>query len=189
MNRALITPFLMAALYFAISAMFHFLGGAIDQPHPVYENGNWVTQRMPQLIQWSAMLAIVMFILVCIDLAIQHCSSQAMTKDLAFFPRFWKVHEFLKPLGGRLLLISCAGLLALYWGQSLIAVWTWREINSGWVWPPERFFVTCLLAWGLLWIIDCFSRPRHTTIFAAVGLTLFTLLFLLPIIGVGILRE
>jgi hypothetical protein len=189
MNRALVTPFLMAALYFALSAAFHFAGGAIDQPHPIYAEGNWITHRMPELLHWSEAIGIVMFILVSADIAVQHVVHKGKMKDLAYFPRFQRICEFLKPDGSRWILICGAAFLALYWGQSVIEVWRWEQINSGWVWPPERFFVTCLLIWGLVWIADCLSRPRSTTIVAAVGFSVFTLIFVLPVLGTGILRE
>ena len=188
MWRTVVTPIMAAAFYGVLAGAFHFLGGAIDQPHPEYMEGNWITHRLPDSVRWSEVIAAVMFVLVCVDLAVQNFGARAGQKDLVFFPRLHKVHDFWTVDGSRWVLI-CGGLFfAFYWTLTSIEVWK-ASLICHIAWPPERVFISGLLSCGVVWFADCLRRPRRTTIIAAIGLTLYTFVFILPIFGIGVLRE
>ncbi|HEV3005448.1 MAG TPA: hypothetical protein VGX78_13365 [Pirellulales bacterium] len=57
----LATPAVVAALYFGVTFAFHILAGAIDQPHPVYAEGNWFTHRVGESAFFGIVVAVVMF--------------------------------------------------------------------------------------------------------------------------------
>jgi hypothetical protein len=113
MWRTMITPFAVAAVYGVIAGAFHFLGGAIDQPHPEYTEGNWITHRVPDSLRWSEVIAVVMFALVSVDLAVQNLGAHAGAKDFAFFPKVHRLRDFLNCDVSRWLLISGFAFLAL----------------------------------------------------------------------------
>ena len=188
MWRMVVTPIVAAGVYGVLAGAFHFLGGAIDQPHPEYMEGNWITHRLPDSVGWSAVIAAVMFVLVLVDLAVQNLADRAGHIDLAYFPRLHQFHDYWRVASSRWVLI-CAGLFfVFYWTLTSIEVWK-ASLICHIAWPPERVFISGLLFCGAVWVADCLRRPRRTTIIAAIGLTLFTFACILPIFGIGVLRE
>jgi hypothetical protein len=172
------TPILYGCLAFA----FYLFGEAIDQPHPVYAEGNWLTRGAAQGIAFFPFAAVGMLILVAIDSAVQ----RSHPRDSAYYPRL--INLWRGSLHVRLFLIVGGALILGYYAMTVVEVWSSAQHPSGWQWPPERVFVVCNLLWGLLWLADCASRPRCGTITAAIGYVCLALLILLPL-GFGVLRE
>jgi hypothetical protein len=176
---AIFTPFLYGALGFA----FFIFGEAIDQPHPDYAEGNWLTRGAVGGISFMFLAAMGMLILVTIDAAVQG----SRTADGAYYPRLANLWRGLNLLHVRLILIIGGTLIVGYYAMTVVEVWSSAQRPSGWQWPPKRVFLACHFLWGLLWLADCASRPRLGTMTAAIGYLLLSLL-MLPM-GFGVLRE
>ena len=180
---------LMPTLYFALGFGFHVLGGAIDQPHPLYvDGGDWFTKRFDRSIQTGVLLAILIGVLIPIDLIAQHLRRGASPKDLAYFPRPGGIVRCLWVMRARLTLVAGFLLLVGYFVGTELELQLHKMGAGGLVWPPERVLFTCLVAWGLLWIADCLARPDNGTVVAAMGFLLMSLLCSPGYYG-AILRE
>jgi hypothetical protein len=177
-----------ASLYFALTFSFHLFGGVIDQPHPTYTEGNWFTRRIEGSFHLASVYAIVMFILVPIDLWCQRAREPVTAEDIAYYPRFNKIPEWVREPTARWTILLAVLFLAFYLASSLIEQSSIEQFAGGWVWPPERVLLSCLLLWGVFWIADCLCRPSCGTIIAAVSFTVFTIIFVAPL-GSGFLRE
>jgi hypothetical protein len=176
----ILTPLLYCILAFA----FFMFGEAIDQPHPIYAHGNWLTSGVANFIQFIPIFAVAALILVAIDAAVQ----RGRPRDSAYFPRFSTLWRGLSSIQIRLVLIVGVSLVLGYYAVSVIDVWSAQHSRAGLIWPPKRVFVTCCFLWGLLWLADCLPRPRRGTMAAAVGFLCLTFLLLLPL-GFGVLGE
>ena len=170
------TPILYGGLTFA----FFLFGEAIDQPHPEYLDGNWLTHGAAEGSQFAPIIAIGVLIMIAIDAAVQGSGP----RDRAYYPRLGSI--CLGLLHVRLILIIGGLLIVGYYATTVIEVWSANQLPGGWVWPPKRVFEACQFLWGLLWLADCASRPKRGTMAAAIGY-LFVML-LLPT-GGGVLRE
>jgi hypothetical protein len=174
--------------YFALTFAFHVLGGAIDQPHPLYVKGNWLSHRLEQSPDVALSFAILMAILVPLDLGLQSLYRPGMPKDVAFGPRLFQLRSWITRSPAPLIVTVGFLLLAGYYTTTVLEVWREEIGAGGLVWPGERVFVSCLLAWGILWVADCTARPHHGTLVALVGY-LFVGLLLLTQLGSRIIRE
>ncbi len=172
----------MPILYGGLTFIFFIFGEAIDQPHPDYAEGNWLTHGVAEGIPLVVLAAIAMLILVGIDALIQ----RSRPRDAAYYPQLSNLWH--GPLYVRLILIIGGALILGYYGMTVVEVWSSCQRPCGCVWPAKRVFVVCNLLWGLLWLADCASRPRCGTIMAAVGYVCLATLILLPL-GFGVLRE
>jgi hypothetical protein len=167
-----LTPILYGVLAFA----FFLFGEAIDQPHPAYLSGNWLTHGVAQFFQVEKLTTIMagMLIVVAIDAAVQ----RSRPRDRSYCPRLPSLWRGLSSLPVRLILVIGTLLVVGWYADSVIAVWSARQSPGGWVWPPKRVFAACQILWGLLWLADCASRPNRGTIAAAIGYLCMTLLSL-----------
>jgi len=177
----ILTPVLYCALAFA----FFLFGEAIDQPHPEYAEGDWLTRGLAHSLQIAPLIAAAMLLLIALDAAAQI----GRPKDPAYYPRLASFWHSLHSLGPRLLLIIGASLVVGYYADSVISVWSANQLAGGWVWPPKRVFVTCHLLWGLFWLVDCASRPGGGTIGVAIGFLCMVLFLLMPLLGFEVVRE
>ena len=173
------TPILYGGLAFA----FFVFGETIDQPHPDYAEGNWLTRGATSGIAFFLFAAVAMLIVVAIDAAVQ----RGRPRDCAYYPRLSQLSRGLDCLHVRLILIIGGTLIVGYYAMTVVEVWSSAQRPSGWQWPPKRVFLACHFLWGLLWLADCASRPRRGTMVAAIGYLLLSLL-MLPM-GFGVLRE
>ncbi len=170
-------------LYCALPFVFYILGEAIDQPHPEYAEGNWLTRGVAAAGEFTLPIAVVMSVLVGIDAAMQ----RNRPRDNAYYPRLSSLRHGLDLLHVRLILIVGGTIIVGYYAMTVVEVWSSHQRQCGWVWPPKRVFDTCNFLWGLLWLADCASRPRRGTMVAAIGYLLLSLLMLPS--GFGVLRE
>jgi hypothetical protein len=176
-----------ASLYFILTFSFHLLGGIIEQPHPVYLEGHWFTNQIKKSSQFASLFAVFMFICVPIDLRCQRDFDPAKTVDIAYYPRFNKIREWIQNSDSRWTILLVVFYLTYYLAASLIEQWQIELSAGGLVWPPERVPYVCVLLWGTFWIADCFCRSSKGTIVAAFFFTLFVIVFATPING--FLRE
>jgi hypothetical protein len=166
--------------YFALTFAFHVLGGAIDQPHPRYVKGNWLSHRLEQSPGVALSFAILMAILVPLDLRLQSVYSPGTPKDLAFGPRLFQLRSWITKYPARFIVIVGFVLLAGYYTSTVLEVWRAKIRAGGLVWPGEQVFVSCLWAWGILWVADCTARPHRGTLAAAAGY-LFNVVLITPL--------
>jgi hypothetical protein len=191
MPQTLATPALVSALYFAETLAFHILAGAIDQPYTVYAEGNWFTHRIGESAFMGLVVAVAMFVIVSIDLAVQYMEGERSPKNTAYhayLPRIRNIRSWLLSPEARMTIVIGLLCLAAFYASTAIEVFRVRQFAGGLVWPPETLFAVFMLAWGLLWIADCLVRPKHETMIAAILYIMFVLLFVLPS-GSGMLRE
>jgi hypothetical protein len=171
------------ALYCILATSFFLFGEAIDQPHPAYVNGNWITVALANFLPGLPFVGIATAALVALDGSVQ----QSRPRDVAYYPRFWNLRIALSRFEIRLSLLVGVMLVFGYYAATVVDVWHNEQLPAT-VWPPKRVFVTCFFLWELLWLADCLSRPKHGTIAAAIGFLCLTFFFLLPL-GFGVLRE
>jgi hypothetical protein len=181
----LVSLILTPVLYCALAFAFFLFGEAIDQPHPEYAEGNWVTHGVLQFLKFAPLIAAVMLVLVVLDASAQI----SRPKDRVYYPQIVRLCHGIHSLSVRLVLIVGISIVVGYYGDTVIAVWSAEQVASGCVWPPKRVFVACHLLWGLLWLLDCTSRPYGGTIGAAIGFLCIALFLLMPALGFGVLRE
>jgi hypothetical protein len=173
--RCAVAVVLTPLLYFALGFGLAVLGGAIDQPHPLYVQGNWFTHRIGRSVEGGAWLAVVMAVLVGLDLIAQRARGVAR-EDVAYYPRLGGLRRCLSAMPARIVLV--AGLLALagWFVHTELELRVVEMFAGGMVWPPERVVAAGLVVWGLLWLADCLARPDGGTIVAATGFLLLALI-------------
>lgn len=186
--RCISAVVLTPVLYFALGFGMHLLGGAVDQPHPEYLEGNWFTHRVGSSAQYGVALAVVMAVLVLVDLAAQYARRRQGPVDLAYYPRPGGIRRCFAVVPARLTLVAGFLLLAGFFASTELELRAVEMGAGGWVWPPERVFFVCLVAWGVLWLADCLPRPGYGTVVAASGFLLLVLLCKDAYYG-GMLRE
>ena len=175
-----LTPLIVGAS----TVLFYMFGEFIDQPHPAYEQGNWLTHAIDQSIDYIPMSVVIIAILLGIEVVVQY----GRNRDPLFFAngiRF--VRALASSRHARLLFIVGSVPIVLYFLLTVVEVMSQEERRAGLMWPPKRVFITCLYVWGLYWFIDCWQRPKKGTIAAATGLLLLVCI-LLPM-SFGVLRE
>jgi hypothetical protein len=162
----------IAAGYFLLISAFHFLGGAIEQRRPAFPLGHWLTfvtgrewwtRRWGEAFSLGVEFAIVMAVLMTVDALLQRRDSAGPT-DLAYYPRVGGLVKSLSLVQGRLVLIL--GFLFFLGVNADLAV---QEFADGRLAGPEVALYTCVMGWNVLWIADCLSRPRYTTLWVAVA--------------------
>ena len=176
--------FIIPTFYFCITFAFYFLGETIEQPHPTYVRGNWITHNLAPAFAISIVTAIIILALIPFDYAFQ----SERPPDVAFYPKYSSLFTNTAHTPARLMAIVGLGAVLGYYSTTVIEVWSNEQFPGGWVWPPKRVFVTCNLIWAVFWIADCVYRPNRGTMVAAIGYVLITLIFILPM-GSGVLRE
>jgi hypothetical protein len=185
--RAVATAVLIPALYFGLGFGLHLLGGAIDQPHPVYLEGNWFTHRVGGSFQYGLLIGAAMLIFVAVDLTLQRFRSPGGGLDVAYYPRPSVFVSWRHPVSRMALVIGLV-LVAYYVADVGLEVCLWRSVPGGWVWPPERVLIAGLFTWGVVWLADCLTRPAGGTAAAAVCFLVFVWLIVLPT-GSQMIRE
>jgi hypothetical protein len=178
------TFILIPGLYGVLTFAFYIFGEAIDQPHPEYMEGNWLSRGAAAAGGVCVFIGIVVFGITAIDAAVQ----KGRPQDRAYYPRLTNLQSGLALLHVRLILIFGGALILVYYGITVVEVFASAQRPSGWQWPPKRVFLTCQMIWGLLWLADCAARPRHGTMAAAIGYLVITTLAT-PVIGFGVMRE
>jgi hypothetical protein len=163
-------------LYCTLATIFFLFGEAIDQPHPAFLIGNWVTAALDNFWPVLPIVGIATVILVALDGVVQ----QSRPRDVAYYPRFSNLRTALARFELRLPLVIGLMLVFAYYAFTVVEVWHNQQYPGELYWPPKRVFLTCLFLWEVLWLADCLSRPRHGTIVAAIGYLCFTFFFLLP---------
>jgi hypothetical protein len=162
----------IAAGYFVLAAAFCFWGGVIERACPDFPLGDWLTQpgwRAWVMQRWDESLsvglefAIVMAVAMAADALVQYRQPER-PMDYAYYPRIEGLVKSLSLVQGRMVLMI--GFLVLLGGYADLALKEWPHGNLA---GPEVAIATCLLGWNLLWIADCMSRPRHTTLWVAVA--------------------
>lgn len=177
-------PVSIPIVYAALGFIFYVFGGVIDQPHPTYAQGTWLTYRIEEAEQVAPLSAVVALVFVLVDRMIQ----PTRPRDGAYYPRLGHLWRGLSSVETRLMLIVGISLVAAYYTLTVIEVWSSQQTRCGLIWPPERVFVSCHLLWGVLWITDCTNRPRGGTMVAASLFIVFALVLCL-LMGFGVVRE
>jgi len=163
----------MLAGYFLLMSAFYLFGGAIEQSHLVFAGGNWVARRARESVLWGAHFVVVMALLTTVDAVMQFRRRDGI-KDFAYYPRVAGLVKSLSLVQGRLVLI--VGFLVLFGAYVMTAVEEWGARVQ--ILPTEVAFGTCVLGWAVLWIADCLSRPRRSTVWVAIAFLLYGLLAL-----------
>lgn len=177
----------MPPLYFVLTAAAHLLGGVIDQPHPQYQEGTWLTHRLEQSIDWASCIAVAIMVLVPLDLMGQYAQKCDTRMNVTYYPNPLNLSRWWSTKSARITLVAGVLLLAGYYASTVIAMTGARMGSDGIIWPPERVFLCIMWGWGIIWLADCFTRPGYATMVAAVGYLCFMLLIAPS--GLGILRE
>lgn len=173
------TPILYSILILA----FFLFGEVIDQPHPIYLQGNWITVALSNFLPVLPLMFIAILILVALDAVLQ----QSHPRDVAYYPRMSQLRGVVSRTECRLTLAIGVLLVLGYYTLTSIDVWEARQ-RPATIWPPKRVFVACNFLWGFLWLADCLARPKKGTIAAAIGFLVLVFVFLSPM-GFGVLRE
>ena len=175
----------LTPLIFVVSTvLFYIFGELIDQPHPTYEQGTWLTHAIDQSMDYIPASVVIIAILMAVDVVVQ----TGRTRDPLYFTRADRfVRALLASRQARLLFIVGSVPIVLYFLMTVIEMVSQEERRAGLVWPPKRVFITCCYVWGLYWFIECWQRPKKGTIAAAIGL-LILVCICLPV-SFGVLRE
>ncbi len=186
--RAVATAVLIPALYFGLGFGLHLLGGAIDQPHPFYAEGDWFTHRIGGSFRYGFLIGKAMFFIVAADLTLQRLLSRSARLDVAYYPRPFVFFRCWRFPAARMTLVIGLLLVAYYLADVSLKVWLWGLPPRGWLWPPERVLIAGLFTWGVVWLADCLTRPACATWLAAVCFLCFVLAVVLPM-GSQMIRE
>jgi hypothetical protein len=165
-------------IYFLLVSTFSLFGALIDQPHPTYIVGNWLSGELCNCIFRGIVFSVLMLILIATDLAVQHFIYHKSKCDIMFYPQPVNLWNNVSLPRLRLVLIVGGLLLLGYYAHTVIYLWKFQESPGGLIWPSERVFFTCMVGWGILWIADCLARPRFGTGLAAIGFLLGSLLLI-----------
>ena len=180
--------FVQPVLYFGLTTGLYIFAGAVDQPHPAYAVGGWLSRRVNESLSWGGLFAALMSVIVLLDAKGQCTSCDSREKDGRYYPRFRGVlRSFSVPRARVVLLIGLSSLFG-YYALTAIRLYEIGSYPGGIDWPPERVFFVCMVGWGILWVADCMSRPRPTTLLAAIGFLLCSWFFISPFAW-SVLRE
>jgi hypothetical protein len=173
----------VAAGYFVLIATFCYWGGAIALTSPDLPVGDWLTphhwpdwltHKCHESLTCGTIAGVVLIILMAVDALMQR-ALPVEERDFAYYPRIGGLMNSFSLLQGRLvLLIGFLVVLAIY---ADFAVAQWKA--HGRISASQTPFVASAVGWVVLWIADCVSRPRSTTLWVAI-LFLFIALGLMP---------
>lgn len=155
---------LISLWYFVIVFSFYIFAGAVDQPHI----RGWLLRRSRDGALVALTCGIAMLLFIGIDLAIQSRRS-GVDADVAYYPRLSTVLQTLSYPRYRMALALGALLLIWYFAKTSVKIWRAHNEAGGLIWPPERLFTCCVVAWGVLWIVGCFGRPRRASMWVAIA--------------------
>ena len=172
-------------LYFVVTFLFFMVDATINQPHPIYISGTWLTYELPKGLVVSCVSAGVIGVIAAAHMALQWWRRSDADYDFAFYPTIDGILRARQSAGPRLIMIVGATLLAVYFGLTQYDQWLTEQRPHGIAWPAYWMFVILMLSWCVLWIADCLTRPRRGITAAAAIFTFFSLALLLPFAGPG----
>lgn len=175
--------FRVPLFYCGLQLSFFMFGVAIDQRHPDYVVGHWITVALTHFLPIFSVIGGLALVVVTIDVA----SQKPNPSSLVYYPQMAGLRSALKRFDIRLLAVISSMLIFCYYTTTVINVWREQQGPST-VWPPARVAITCGLFWGTFWIADCLNRPKQSTLIAAIVYVGIHLM-LLQTLGANIIRE
>jgi hypothetical protein len=135
---------------------------------------------------FGAFLGLVVSILIPFDLAHQRGRGLAPF-DVTYYPTLRGLRQCLTVVPARMVLIVGLLLLAGWLAHTQLDLIR----NSFWGNPhgPPRIIAAGLVAWGIVWLADCITRPKGGTYIAAMWFLLVALFILYTVEQIGIVRE
>ncbi len=163
--------------------LFSVFGELADQPYLRHLESYRLRHAADEALRSGCLLGVTSVFFVLLDFMRQ----PSVRRDVIYFPTYRSVMTSLRTPAGRLLLVLGVSIVCVYYGLT-VARQAHDEHFGGFAWPPKRVFLSCMLLWGVLWVVDCWARPHKGTIVAAVGfLAVFG--WITPLLGFGFLRE
>jgi hypothetical protein len=151
------------------------LGGVLEQFHPLlFPLDKWLNNRLAESALWSTYFVGALVVLITIDLILQFRQKDKV-KDFMYYPNVITLLKSASNIRSRMVIII--GFMLLFGNYTIIAVDVWRARSQ--ILPLEISFKTCIWGWCVLWIADCLCRPRHISVWIAIGFLLFSI-FVLP---------
>jgi hypothetical protein len=177
-------------LYFILVLTFSLVGSAIDSPlFSIYDCFNWVSRN--QTLLPAQGIFCLMLLLIPLDIVIQKIRSGGNISfsemDRIYGPTIGIFPALKNYAGARMVAIVGGLFLMAYYASTVIELHSIEQHSGGLILPPDRIFSTLTIAWGVLWIAECQSRPRKGTISAALFFTMVCILLLLS--SGGFVRE
>jgi hypothetical protein len=180
------TPLRWAAIslvYFAGTLASLIVDEAVTQPHPVYLEGNWLTNGIRGSFSWALLVSASIAVVLIIGVF-----SQTWPADTAFYPTFADLRKIPHLVSSRMVVSSGILLVAGYWAWTALAVWEGSLRPHGLLWPPHWFFASTLYLWNVFWLAGCLTRPRFGTLVASLVFSAWTTIATIPL-AYGMVRE
>jgi hypothetical protein len=150
--------------------VFYLVGVIIDQPHPIFLSwGGWPALAIYEGSRHAGIVAALIAVVVC-------CDAIRQRRDNLFFANARSIFPSMRLPSVRMAIIIGTVPLLLFFGDTVVGMTYAHERPCGLIWPPDRVYLSCLWWWGLLWLVDCWGRPRKGTIGAAIGFLIFVCL-------------
>ncbi len=158
-----VTAFVLSPLFVSvICAAFYCFGELVDQPHLR------AFSHIAHDATWHAFtISIPITAIMSCDALLQR---QSMSKDIIYFPTWRSLLASLYKPAGRLIFIAGMAIVASNYILTIAEEARQEAFAGGALRPPQRVFMSCILLWCILWIVDCWGRPSKGTIVAAIGL-------------------
>jgi hypothetical protein len=174
---------------FAVGCGLVILEATLDRAYPPVSSSvaAFFSQGIWEAAGGGALVAVFVAVLIPIDLAAQR-SRGIGRPDLAYFPRPAGFRRALSVMPARLAGIVGFLLLTGWWVHTQLQREVVYTFAGGMVHGPPRILIGGLMVWGLLWVVDCLTRPEGGTIVAA-SIFLFFAAFCAYAVDGNVLRE
>ena len=171
-----------APLIHGLAAMaFYLVGVIVDQPHPIFLSwGGWPALAVYEGSREAGLFAALVAVVVC-------CDAIRQRRDHVFFADGRSILPAMRLPSVRMAIVIGTVPLLLYFGLTVVDMTLAHERPCMLIWPPPRVYMSCLWWWGLLWLVDCWGRPKKGTIGAAICFLILVCLYAAATLGT--LRE